>query len=122
MGSKEMQRRYRQLRTANITAGSFMSEAVLWVNWVHLGDFDVIAHSSLLTLPVDRMEGLVVQYPIVQQTMRQHALRFSDALHKAADVSDRFSSSAALEFEHLRQEPEHDPAQEESGASTPPDA
>lgn len=87
---------YKNIRTEAIPEGASLCEPVLWLHWVHIGDFAAISRLSLLVLEMQRFEDLVRSYPRMQLCLRIHAQRFVAAIKVASDPSDRFDTKSAL--------------------------
>lgn len=97
--STDLKDRYKRARSELLCAGGALCEAVLWVHWVHLGDFSALTRLSLLVLDARTFEDLVTLYPNVQLALQTHAQRFSCAISTAKDPSDLFNTSSVLHAE-----------------------
>lgn len=92
-----MKEKYKRMRSEFLREGACLCEAVLWVHWVHLGDFDAVSHLSLLTLEAHRFAELVASYPSVLRALQRHAQIFLCSMRAANDPADRFNTDIALQ-------------------------
>lgn len=85
-------------RSQLLHEGAALCEAVLWIHWVHLGDFASVTYVSMLLLEAVKFEELVTTYPTLRQALQSHARNFVSAIKVAEDASDLFDTSGALQF------------------------
>lgn len=90
---------YKKIHSEQLQEGASLCESVLWIHWVHIGDFATITRMSVLVLEMMRFEDLVYSYPQVHTSLRQHAQRFLAAIRAAKDPSDLFNTNRALQLE-----------------------
>lgn len=87
---------HKESRSDFLPQGTALCEAVLWIHWVHVGDFASVSSLSLLVLDLQRFEALVTAYPNVQASLQSHAQRFMTAVRASEDPSDLFNTGKAL--------------------------
>lgn len=92
----EVKDRYKRSHSTHLPEGASLCEAVLWVQWVHVGDFSAVTKLSLLVLEMGGFEALVVSYPNILGALQAHALHFLEAISGAEDPCDLFNSVRAL--------------------------
>lgn len=97
-GSSDVQDQYKRTRSTCPREGTSLCEAVLWIHWMHAGDFASLTHMSLLLLEAHRFEHLVTSYPSVQIALQSHAQHFIGGIRRATDPSDLFNTKLALQL------------------------
>lgn len=80
--------------SALITAGHFVSEAVLWICWKHAGQLAASTHSELVEMLPESFFTAVAEILEPQRYARSFANHFQDCPEKLTDV---FSDCAILE-------------------------
>mmetsp|Transcript_102336 Transcript_102336/g.330119 ORF Transcript_102336/g.330119 Transcript_102336/m.330119 type:complete len:153 (-) Transcript_102336:128-586(-) len=106
MNQPEAQRQSRGFSTkaTAVQEGTSLSEAALWVRWVHRGNLDADPESqlSLLCADLGAFEVLVASYVDVQSVLLRHARRMLIVVNSGdskMEITDLFTSEDAIKAE-----------------------
>merc|ERR1711924_238820 len=83
-------------RTVELGEQAVLCEATLWLYWTHRGDLVALNASSLLSLHVVDIEGLVHRYPAVRTWGAAHAVYFRTAVEISPNATDLFDTEEAF--------------------------
>ena len=71
--------------TEHLYEGHWVSEPVLWVEWLHLGDAQACTECQLLAVPKDMFSEAIASSRPLFRCLREYAARFVDYLNRLAD-------------------------------------
>jgi len=86
------------VEVTSVLPSTWISEAALWMRWVHMGDFQAFMDTRILMLNAARFEELILDQPGAHPVARQRALDFENACRNGggADILDQDSFDVPL--------------------------